>query len=696
MARLLMGSYDHLIRLFKSHVSLIIIFCGHLYSFTTPPRSRWQMRGAYPSTWMLFSSVMLSMQFVGSYCGTNWCYILPQPNSDVQLNWFLPPHRKPPDPTCHVKILLEDGPEFPPPTPTYTVNNVTYEVSKRATTSSIQGSLIDRGANGGLAGRNVCVLNKHHTRSVDVQGIDNHQINDIPIVTAAGVVTTQRGELILIMNQYAHVPSGKTIHSSAQLESHGVTVDDKAIKNGGTQRIITHGGYVIPLSVRSGLAYMDIRPPTDAELYGTNTQKGLPHIILTSDLDWNPSSLDYKHDEDTWFDAMENLPDLDHDLPFDEFGEYIHTHELATSFSQIEQSFDTSSEYIINVQDVITSASQGRTTSNSLIDFEKLAPYFGWLPLNVIQATMDKTTQFYCAPASNQLKKHFKSPYPACNVQRRQEPLATDTVYSDTPAIDNGCKVAQIFVGTESLVTDVFGMKTEKQFVNTLQDIIRQRGAPTKLISDSAQVEISNKVHNILRYLFIEDWQSEAYHQHQNPAERRYQDLKRIANRLMDRTGSPPSLWLLALQYTAFLLNHTSCASLDKAIPMTILTGVTQDISILLCFHWYEKVYFRANESSFPSESPEQSGYFVGFAENVGNALTFAILTIDTNKIIYRSEVRSATDPKSINLRSDNWGVHQQDKPETEEIIKSRNDGSNKPPMAYIDAEDLVGKPSIY
>ena len=82
-------------------------------------------------------------------------------------------------------------------------------------------------------------------------------------------------------------------------------------------------------------------------------------------------------------------------------------------------------------------------------------------------------------------------------------------------------------------------MKTEKQFVNTLQDVIRTRGAPTKLISDSAQVEISNKVKDILRYLFIEDWQSEAYHQHQNPSERAYQDIKRISNRLLDRTDSP-------------------------------------------------------------------------------------------------------------------------------------------------------------
>ena len=99
---------------------------------------------------------------------------------------------------------------------------------------------------------------------------------------------------------------------------------------------------------------------------------------------------------------------------------------------------------------------------------------------------------------STLLKKWFKSPYPACNVQRHQEHIATDTVFSDTPAIDDGSRVAQIFVGTESLVTDVYGMKTKKQFVNALQDVIRPRGAPTKLISDQAQVEISNKVHDIL------------------------------------------------------------------------------------------------------------------------------------------------------------------------------------------------------
>ena len=103
---------------------------------------------------------------------------------------------------------------------------------------------------------------------------------------------------------------------------------------------------------------------------------------------------------------------------------------------------------------------------------------------------------------STLLKKPLKSSYPACDVQQRQEPIVIDTVYSDTPAIDNSFKLAQIFIGTESLVTNIFRWKQKEHF-NTLQDIIKTHDAPTKLIRDHAQVEISNKVHDILSYLSI-------------------------------------------------------------------------------------------------------------------------------------------------------------------------------------------------
>ena len=53
------------------------------------------------------------------------------------------------------------------------------------------------------------------------------------------------------------------------------------------------------------------------------------------------------------------------------------------------------------------------------------------------------------------------------------------------------------------MVTDVYPMKTDAEFVNTLEDNIRDRGAPTKLISDSAKSKISSKVKDILRTLVI-------------------------------------------------------------------------------------------------------------------------------------------------------------------------------------------------
>ncbi len=64
---------------------------------------------------------------------------------------------------------------------------------------SSSGSLVDRGANGGLAGSDVKVLHKTG-RFVDIAGIDNHTLNDLEMVTAAGVVSTTTGQAILILH----------------------------------------------------------------------------------------------------------------------------------------------------------------------------------------------------------------------------------------------------------------------------------------------------------------------------------------------------------------------------------------------------------------------------------------------------------------------------------------------------------------
>ena len=106
-------------------------------------------------------------------------------------------------------------------------------------------------------------------------------------------------------------------------------------------------------------------------------------------------------------------------------------------------------------------------------------------------------------------------------------------------AIGGGYTCAQFFVGRNTSFCDVYGMQTDSQFIHRLLDVIRTRGAMDTLISDRAQVEISNKVLDVLRHLCIEDWQSEPHFQQQNPSERKYRDVKHKTNRVLNKTGAP-------------------------------------------------------------------------------------------------------------------------------------------------------------
>ena len=106
------------------------------------------------------------------------------------------------------------------------------------------------------------------------------------------------------------------------------------------------------------------------------------------------------------------------------------------------------------------------------------------LNVDTIKETFKHTTQWGASVTTFPMKRHLKlkSRNPAPNVPRRHEPVTTDTVYSDTPAVDSGVTMAQLFVGKESLASDIYPVRSGKQFVNTLEDNIRRHGAMDKLI----------------------------------------------------------------------------------------------------------------------------------------------------------------------------------------------------------------------
>jgi len=179
----------------------------------------------------------------------------------------------------------------------------------------------------------------------------------------------------------------------------------------------------------------------------------------------------------------------------------------------------------------------------------------------------------------------------------------------------------QFYIGKVSKYVSVHECKTDGDFVVTLKDEIRLRGAMDTIISDRAKAEVSNQVQEVLRHYLIKDWQSEPHHQNQNYSERAYQDVKRYTNWVLNTSGAPPEAWMLAVKYVVFTWNRTARATLGWRTPYEALCGQTPDISLLMHFRFWEKVLiknYQTGGSRFPSQSNEIAVRFVGYSESVG------------------------------------------------------------------------------
>ena len=571
-----------------------------------------------------------------------------------------------------------------------------------------------------MLGRDATILEYDPHRRADVTGIEDYESKGLHIVTGAALTRDVDGEpLILIMHQYAAGNQAHSIHSVGHMMAYGHKVYDQSRTVGGRQCIVTASGRVLPLHFRHGLAHLDMEP-VDRKIVEAGK---IPHEHITEDTTWDPLVLDNEYfDPDIWHDSRYE-EDLDEpsDMPYVEprvgdTGDYLHRYAAymeksvpdvvadasdAPTMSTTINSHDFSSPDPLSLHDddgyyFDTEERQvnNRTVTTVPPDYSKYQSKLGWISKDLVKRTFEATTQMGRAILHWPMRKHYKSRNPALNVSRRAEAVATDTIYSDIPAINGGQRYVQLFVGRDSLLTDVYPLKSIKEFVNSLEDNIRYRGAMDRLLSDHAAVEISKKVQDLLRVYRIGNWSSEPHHQHQNPAERRIGTIIESTNNVMNHSGAPACLWLLAITYVVFLYNHIAHASLDWKTPMQAYSGTTPDITALLQFEFYQPVYYHLDDSAFPSDSTELEAYFVGISEHVGDSLTYTLLTKDTKQIIHRSTVRPADDPKHVNRRLTQHGGEEAH--HGHKFVKSRFADDDNPYTRSLapsfDTADLIGR----
>ena len=150
---------------------------------------------------------------------------------------------------------------------------------------------------------------------------------------------------------------------------------------------------------------------------------------------------------------------------------------------------------------------------------------------------------------------------------------------------------AHMFVGQDSKITDVYKAKDNSggEFLGCFQDRVKERGVPTKLIADNAPMYRGWRVARYLRDLVVSIWQCETEHQNQNPAENRYQTVKRHTDRTMDRSGAPGKAWFLCLVYICLCLNNGVDPKLGDGTksPIMMCCFAHNNISMLLNFYFW-------------------------------------------------------------------------------------------------------------
>ena len=285
--------------------------------------------------------------------------------------------------------------------------------------------LVDHGANEGLAGSDMHVIHRTY-RKINIQGIDNHEVTGLDVVTAATLLNTSQGKVIGIFNEYAYLGKGSFIHSSGQVEWFKTNVDEKSVKVGGTQLIPTLDGYSVPLLIKDGLAYAtSLGRPTaqDMDTY--------PHVFFASPDEWDSSVLDHDPPHLDGLDPSQ-VPDQPFGDPmFDACGDF-NKHIIANLNTLLDAPPGDCGSYT-EISSFFTA--NLHQSSPQEPDWNALRPFFAWTSPSSIKDTFNVTTRHGTAP---HIQDYQSEPYHQ-HQNEAEDHLGLSKLYTNTVMNTSGC-----------------------------------------------------------------------------------------------------------------------------------------------------------------------------------------------------------------------------------------------------------------
>lgn len=478
-------------------------------------------------------------------------------------------------------------------------------------------------------GKNFKII-QYTNRHADVYAYDTQIApnKNVPIVSGATAYDDEVSGTTFILVFHESLYYGKTLDHSLinpnQCRMYGIDVNDNPFDRNNDMGLKVTNDLFIPLKTNGTKILFTSRCPTQAEL------ESCVHVDMTSKISWNPEkvtlgqiSIDNtsttrmryseEHQKHEYQDPKSDEAILHSVNPV-----LIHLNQLVTKQISEESSYRTST------QDIPKKKTFMSTDRHRRLDAEQLAENF-MVGTKRAQMTIDVTTQRGTRSAIMPISRRYRMDR-YFDLKRLQGKFASDTLWGRKRSLHSNV-AAQIYshkCGFKALYP--MRRANGENVGNTLNEFIRDFGAPSHLTFDGAAVQIgaSTKFQETLKKSMIDHHISGPRRPDENPAEAAIRDLKLRWYRLQSKCNVPPRLWDYGMKWVCETENLMANSSkyCKGRTPIKIITGETPDISEYTDFGFYDFVTFKQNAGLGEPEL----GRWLGVSHKVGQLMSYWIL----------------------------------------------------------------------
>ena len=507
---------------------------------------------------------------------------------------------------------------------------------------------LDSHADTTVFGKNFLLL-AYTGRECDVMPYTDtyESVKGVPIVSAATAWTCMDTGQTYILVVHEGLWMSDTMENSLmnpnQLRAFGCVVQDNPYTGSPLYMEDPEGVVAIPFETIGTNIFITTRTPTQDEL------DGCPHVILTSQREWEPSRVQFPaaqwtiaEDQATRNVSLLATNTCEHLMHGEVFNVNGFSQRLVGSCRVPSLPRLISNVMVTDLPTANTFVSGDRKSD---ISPESLAERW-FIGLETAKKTLQKTTQRLVRSALLPLSRRYKADR-IFQLPRLQGTWFSDTVDARVKSKD-GNRYGQLFAH-ESYFATIYPMATKGKAGDALRTFCREFGVPEKLIVDGS-MEQTGKGTEFMRQVRtngIDLKVAEPGLHNQSPAEGVVREVRRRWYRTMFKKRVPKIFWDYGMRWVCETMQRTFVKGhrIDGCVPLQAVTGETVDISEYLDFGFYDRVWYHDN-AGLGAPMP---GRWLGVSKHVGGQMCFHVLT-RSGHVVSRSSVWRAT---NLELQTD-------------------------------------------